>query len=69
MQSDCTYISRVPNKRSYAMLRFRTKKQHADIKKAAKEQKFSVNEYILRILEEKHDNSPKQDQEQQAAGN
>jgi hypothetical protein len=41
------------SKRPQTVLRFRTKKQKAEITRTAKEQRFSLNEYILRTLEDK----------------
>jgi predicted HicB family RNase H-like nuclease len=41
------------SKRPQTVLRFRTKKQKAEITRTAKEERFSLNEYILRTLEDK----------------
>jgi hypothetical protein len=67
-QSEYTYYSPVPSNRAYSMLRFRTKKQKAAFTRIAREQNFSLNEYILRVLEDKH-NPPQLDEQGRPAQN
>lgn len=51
--SDVIIVSYMPTVTDRFTLRFRTKKQAAEFRRAAKEQYFSLNEYILRALEAK----------------